>query len=81
VTDGAALERLRAQVDVLTRIVRAESRICGLGEREADRLAERITYWLAHGVPMPTHELSEDEVRRTVGVVLGVHHEDVVVDD
>lgn len=70
--DAVALAALRKQADVLARIVQAESRICGLGEREAERLAERINHWWAHGAPMPTHELSDAEVRRTVGVVLDV---------
>jgi hypothetical protein len=59
----------------LTRIVRAESKLCGLGDREAARLAQRINYWLSHGVPLPTQELTTDEVARTVDAILGVHHD------
>jgi hypothetical protein len=72
---GAALAALRKQVDVLAGIVKAESKLCGLGDREAERLAERIIYWLAHGVPMPARDLNTDELDRTVNVILDAHGE------
>jgi hypothetical protein len=65
-----AIESLRRQSNLLTRIVRAESNLCGLDEPAAERLAERINHWWLHGQPMPVHEGSEDDLERIVDAVI-----------
>jgi hypothetical protein len=57
----AAIDALRKQVDVLDRIVRAESRLFGLDRRGAEHLAERIVHWFLCGEPMPLPAIRVDD--------------------
>jgi hypothetical protein len=61
---AAAIDALRKQADVLIRIVRAESKLCGLTDQGAVRLAERINHWWLYGEPMPVGRTREDEFER-----------------
>jgi hypothetical protein len=69
---AAAIEALRNQSDVLMRIVQAESRLCGLDTRQANRLAERINHWWLYGTMMPPRELREDELERMTDAVVDI---------
>lgn len=46
------LEAFMKHADAVSQIIRVESLRCGLDDRTAKRLADRVTHWLVFGQPV-----------------------------